>query len=312
MSTMIQLEDVWKSFHGVPALRGVSLTVAEGEAVLLTGPSGAGKTTLLRLVFAAERPDRGELAVAGRNLGKLSDASIPYVRRNIGVVFQDFKLLGDRSALENVAMPLRDARPARRATSALARRRRARRRRAWPRAPSARAASLSGGEQQRVAVARAIVGEPAILLGDEPTGNLDPQRTLELLELFEAIHQRGTTLLVATHDPTVVDFGVEHGWRCARLVDGELLDVDLPPSRPVAPRRRDRGLRHARVARRHRGDPCRSRIACRRARRARASKPLIQLVAVGTIALSLLLVGVVELAALNVSGCRAAGAATCR
>ena len=90
----------------------------------------------------------------------------------------------------------------------------------------ARAASLSGGEQQRVAVARAIVGEPAILLGDEPTGNLDPQRTLELLELFEAIHIRGTTLLLATHDPTVVDFGVEHGWRCARLVDGELLDVD--------------------------------------------------------------------------------------
>jgi cell division transport system ATP-binding protein len=229
-ATMIQLDGVWKSFHGAPALRGVTLTVGEGDAVLLTGPSGAGKTTLLRLVFAAERQDRGELSVAGRSLGKLSDASIPYVRRNIGVVFQDFKLLGDRSALDNVAMPLqilglrtKDIRA--RAASALdavglgAR-------------LDARAASLSGGEQQRVAVARAIVGEPAILLGDEPTGNLDPQRTLELLELFEAIHQRGTTLLLATHDPTVVDFGVEHGWRCARLVDGELLDVDLPPSRP--------------------------------------------------------------------------------
>jgi cell division transport system ATP-binding protein len=228
---MIHVEGVWKSFHGTAALRGVSLTVGDGDAVLLTGPSGAGKTTLLRLVFAAERPDRGELSVAGRSLGKLSDASIPYVRRNIGVVFQDFKLLGDRSALENVAMPLqilglgaRDIRA--RAAAALdavglgAR-------------CDARAATLSGGEQQRVAVARAIVGEPAILLGDEPTGNLDPQRTRELLELFEAIHQRGTTLLVATHDPQVVDFGVEHGWRCARLVDGELLDVDLPPSRPV-------------------------------------------------------------------------------
>ena len=228
---MIQLDGVWKSFHGVAALRGVSLTVADGDAVLLTGPSGAGKTTLLRLVFAAERPDRGELAVAGRSLGKLSDASIPYVRRNIGVVFQDFKLLGERTPLDNVAMPLqvlglgaRDTRE--RAAAALdavglgAR-------------LDARTASLSGGEQQRVAVARAIVGEPAILLGDEPTGNLDPERTRELLELFEAIHQRGTTLLVATHDPAVVDFGVEHGWRCARLVDGELLDVDLPPSRPA-------------------------------------------------------------------------------
>jgi cell division transport system ATP-binding protein len=231
MSNMIELEGIWKSFHDVPALRGVSLTVGDGDAVLLTGPSGAGKSTLLRLVFAAERPDRGELSVAGRNLGKLSDASIPYVRRNIGVVFQDFKLLGDRSALDNVAMPLeilglpsRDIR-ARAATAldavGLGTR------------CDARARTLSGGEQQRVAVARAIVGEPAILLGDEPTGNLDPQRTIELLELFEAIHQRGTTLLLATHDPTVVDFGVEHGWRCARLVDGELLDVDLPPARPV-------------------------------------------------------------------------------
>src|SRR6516225_12066959 len=103
---MIQLDGVWKSFHGAPALRGVSLTVAAGDAVLLTGPSGAGKTTLLRLVFAAERADRGELFVAGRNLARLRRSSIPYVRRNIGVVFQDFKLLGDRTALENVAVAL--------------------------------------------------------------------------------------------------------------------------------------------------------------------------------------------------------------
>src|SRR5947209_7542997 len=162
---MIRLDGVWKTFHEVPALRGVSLTVGEGDAVLLTGPSGAGKTTLLRLVFAAERPDRGELSVAGRSLGRLSDASIPYVRRNIGVVFQDFKLLGDRSALENVAMPLqilglgpRDIRA--RAAAALEAVGLGTR-------TEARARTLSGGEQQRVAVARAIVGEPAILLGDE-------------------------------------------------------------------------------------------------------------------------------------------------
>src|SRR6476660_7979602 len=103
---MIQLDGVWKSFAGVPALRGVSLSVADGDALLLTGPSGAGKTTLLKLVFAAERADRGEVFVAGRSLAKLRESSIPYVRRNIGVVFQDFKLLADRSALDNVAVAL--------------------------------------------------------------------------------------------------------------------------------------------------------------------------------------------------------------
>ena len=222
---------MWKSFAGSPALRGVSLAVGMGDAVVLTGPSGAGKSTLLRLVFAAERPDRGELLVAGRSLARLSAGSKPYVRRNIGVVFQDFKLLGDRSALQNVAMPL----------EALGLPQREVRARAAVALEAvglghelhARAATLAGGEQQRVAVARAIVGEPAILLADEPTSNLDPERSRDLLLLLETIHQRGTTHLMATDDPAVVDFGVMRGWRVARLVEGELLDVDLPTARPA-------------------------------------------------------------------------------
>jgi len=226
---VIRLESVWKSFDGVAALKGVSLSVGRGDALLLTGPSGAGKTTLMRLVFAAERADRGELFVAGRSLSKLRASSIPYVRRNIGVVFQDFKLIADWSALENVAVTLEilglpRAEVRARATAALAAV-------GLESRAGTRAGSLSGGEQQRIAVARAIVGEPAILLCDEPTGNLDPARARELLELLEAIHQRGTTVVVATHDPEVVDFGVDARWRRARLVDGELLDVDLPVAR---------------------------------------------------------------------------------
>jgi cell division transport system ATP-binding protein len=226
---MIRLESVWKSFRDAQALRGVSLTVAEGDALVLTGPSGAGKTTLLRLIFAAERPDRGELYVAGRSVSKLRASSIPFVRRNIGVVFQDFKLLADRSALENVAVTLEILGLPRReideragiALEAVGLGTRL----------ESRAGSLSGGEQQRVAVARAIVGEPAILLCDEPTGNLDPERSHDLLELLSKIHARGTTIVIATHDPGVVDFGIDAGWRRARLVDGELLDFDLPVAR---------------------------------------------------------------------------------
>jgi cell division transport system ATP-binding protein len=225
---MIRLDGIWKSFAGArePVLRGVSLRLAAGDALLLTGPSGAGKSTLLRLVFAAERADRGELLVAGRNLGRLRASSIPFVRRNIGVVFQDFKLLADRSALENVAValeilnrPKNEVRT--RALLALAAV-------GLDGKAGARAGSLAGGEQQRVAVARAIVGEPAILLCDEPTGNLDPERTRALLGLLDEIHRRGTTLLVATHDPEVVEFGIAAGWRQGRLVEGELQEVALP------------------------------------------------------------------------------------
>jgi cell division transport system ATP-binding protein len=184
---MIVLDGVWKSYAGAPALRGVSLAVQRGEALLLTGPSGAGKTTLLRLIFAADYADRGELAVAGRSLRRLRPSSIPYLRRNIGVVFQDFKLLSDRTALENVGvtldilgLPAREVRErAQAALEAVGLGTRA----------SCRAGTLSGGEQQRVAVARALVGEPAILLCDEPTGNLDPAQTHALLDLLAGVEE---------------------------------------------------------------------------------------------------------------------------
>jgi cell division transport system ATP-binding protein len=230
---MIRLDDVWKSFAGVPALRGVTLSVADGDAVLLTGPSGAGKSTLLKLIFAAEKADRGDLLINGHSLGRLRASSIPYVRRNIGVVFQDFKLLGDRGALDNVAITLEILGLKR--DEIRARSRAALEAVGLAHKSDSRADRLSGGEQQRVAVARALVGDPPILLCDEPTGNLDPDRARDLLFLLDEIHRRGTTLLVATHDPQVVDFGVAAGWRRARIVEGELLDIDveLPAGRPV-------------------------------------------------------------------------------
>lgn len=221
---MIRLDDVWKLFDGKAALRGVSLTVAEGDALLLSGPSGAGKTTLLRLLFAAEEADRGELYVAGRSLRSLRRASIPYVRRNIGFVFQDFKLLGEATALENVVLPLEILGLGRREVTERARAALA----AVGLAEHAQipAARLSGGEQQRVSVARALASQPSVLLCDEPTGNLDPDCASQLLELLETVHRQGTTVVLATHDPEVVEFGVVCGWRRALLIAGELLDAD--------------------------------------------------------------------------------------
>jgi cell division transport system ATP-binding protein len=225
---MIVLDEVTKRFgrHGeIVALDKVSLAVEEGAFVLVTGPSGAGKSTLLRLVFAAERPDEGRVLLFGRDLGRLRRSSIPYLRRNIGVVFQDFKLLPDRTTLENVAMALEiRALPRRvmrdRAADALA---------AvglgWK--LDARPRRLSAGEQQRVAIARALVGEPAILLADEPTGNLDPDLTRDLLVLFADVHRRGTTILLATHDLQIMLAGEREGLSRAHLTAGRI-DVRRP------------------------------------------------------------------------------------
>ena len=200
---MIQLFHVSKEYPGEPpALSDVTLHVAKGEFVFLTGPSGAGKSTLLRLVFCAEAPTSGQLLLFGRNVARVSSGEIPWVRRHIGVVFQDFKLLPERTIGENVALPLEvrslPRREIRRKVQGLLRSV-GLEHRAGKYPPS-----LSGGEQQRVAVARALAADPALLLADEPTGNLDADRTLEVMELLAAANARGTTVVIATHDRSLL------------------------------------------------------------------------------------------------------------
>jgi cell division transport system ATP-binding protein len=201
---VLVFDDVHKAYRAdAPVLRGLSSEVQRGEFVFITGPSGAGKSTLLRLLYAAEAVDSGRILFMGREIGRLSGASVPFLRRNIGIVFQDFKLVPNWSVLENVAVPL----------EVLGLSPRMIRQRVGDalervgldgRGPDM-AATLSGGEQQRVAIARAIVGEPALLLADEPTGNLDPQLAIDVLGLFEDIHESGVTVLFATHDRSLLD-----------------------------------------------------------------------------------------------------------
>src|SRR5512137_155447 len=226
---MIQLFHVEKRYgNEAPALLDVSLEIRKGEFVFLTGPSGAGKSTLLKLIFCAEPPSAGQILVFGRNVARIRPSSVPYVRRSIGVVFQDFKLLEHRTLAENVAFPLevRGMRPReveRRVTQAL-------RGVGLEHRASRFPLSLSGGEQQRAAVARALVGDPALLLADEPTGNLDPDRTAEVLLLLEAANARGTTVVVATHDRAILS---RHKKRVVALEGGRVVGDGAPP-RPSA------------------------------------------------------------------------------
>jgi len=201
---LVQLFHVYKQYQGeAPALADVTVEVGKAEFVFLTGPSGAGKSTFLKLVFCAEPASGGQLLVFGRNVAKIRASQVPYLRRAIGVVFQDFKLLPYRTVFENVAFPLE--------VRGLGPRDVARKVNAMLRSVGLelRAGkfplSLSGGEQQRVAVARALVGDPALLLADEPTGNLDPERTVEVMELIQAASARGTTVVVATHDRSLLE-----------------------------------------------------------------------------------------------------------
>ena len=201
---MIQMYHVYKSFAAhAPALEDITFRVEAEEFVVLTGPSGAGKTTLLRLLYAAERPDQGHIIVNGRNVTRLSRRRIAEFRRSIGIVFQDFKLLPAKTAFENVAFAQRvfaipERLIRRRVSEVLARVGISQKKDALPQ-------QLSGGEQQRVALARALVNEPALILADEPTGNLDDLLAQEIMALLYEVNADGTTVLIATHDSKLVD-----------------------------------------------------------------------------------------------------------
>lgn len=200
---MIKFNQVYKRYPGGhEALKNLSFEIAEGEMVFLTGHSGAGKSTLLKLIAAIERPNSGSVVVKGQNTKSLKGGALPYLRRNFGLIFQDHKLLFDRNAFDNVMLPLQicgfDHREsAKRVRAALDKVGLLKREKANP-------IALSGGEQQRLCIARAIVNRPTILLADEPTGNLDAEYSGEIMHIFKSFHQVGVTLLISTHDEAIL------------------------------------------------------------------------------------------------------------
>lgn len=215
---MIRLDNISKRYpSGLEALKRVTLELGAGEMAFLTGPSGAGKSTLLKLLMLVERPSSGALLINGKNINRLSQSAIPGYRRQIGVVFQNHQLLSDRTVFDNVALPLLicgypPKETGRRVRAALDSVGLLQKETNYP-------LTLSGGEQQRVGIARAVVHKPKILLADEPTGNLDPQLSAEIMALFKRFQDVGVTVLIATHD---IDLINQLNHRIIRLDDGRL------------------------------------------------------------------------------------------
>jgi cell division transport system ATP-binding protein len=217
---MINLFHVCKSYEGaISALTDVTLKIDKGEFVFITGASGAGKSTLLKLMFCIEKPTEGQIIIAGKNISRFTGKNIPYFRRKIGFVFQDFKLLNNKTVFENIALALRIMgmnnkeinKKVFKVLAYLGLQHRA----------NFRPLMLSGGEQQRVAIARALAKEPSILLADEPTGNLDPERAIDTINLFNDINARGTTVVVATHDKALIE---KFSKRSIHLDRGRIVD----------------------------------------------------------------------------------------
>lgn len=223
---MIQFRNVTKRFNtGQEALSKINLEFEAAQMIFITGRSGAGKSTLLKLIPLIERPTRGQILIENRNITHLSRRSIPWLRRQIGVIFQDHQLLHDRTVFDNVALPLviagfRHRDITRRTRAALDKVGLLSKERAFP-------VTLSGGEQQRVGIARAVVNRPSILLADEPTGNLDPELSVEIMNLLHLFHQVGVTVLIASHDIELIN---RYRKRIVCLHNGRVFSSDL--SRP--------------------------------------------------------------------------------
>jgi cell division transport system ATP-binding protein len=218
---VIEANHISKTYtRGVYALRELTIRIDKGDFVFLTGPSGAGKSTLLRMLLRQEVPTEGELIVGGRNLATLTPRQVQAYRRSLGFVFQDFKLLQAKTVLENVSfvprvLGMAAAQQQRRTFQVLKWVGLQHRMNAYP-------MELSGGEQQRVAIARALVNDPAIIIADEPTGNLDPDLSLEIMNLFREINARGTTVVVATHDRELIR---RVGRRAVTLDHGHIVEM---------------------------------------------------------------------------------------
>jgi cell division transport system ATP-binding protein len=216
---MVRFDKVVKRYPGGhEALRGVSLDVEAGEFLAIIGPSGAGKSTLLRMLPALERPTSGGVSINGEEISRIRPAAIPWLRRRLGVILQDQRLLNDRSVIDNVMLPLRVAGYAteealRRARAALDKVGLRERERANP-------VALSGGEQQRLAIARAVVGRPALLIADEPTSNLDAAQAADIAAVFKSFNDVGTTILIATHDTQLAR---RFATRVVTLADGQVV-----------------------------------------------------------------------------------------